>query len=149
MRVFLDEGAPMAKLLRHTGSHGVSPKYVAGLLSHFDGEIGITPATQQPLIAPLTERELEVLRLLADGLSNQEIARQLVAALGRAKTHTASLYRKLMRSAVLRRWRAPENSAFCNGLLPTLLNPKQTLNTPFDRWQASCAGLYCALTIKK
>jgi LuxR family maltose regulon positive regulatory protein len=95
MRIFLDEGAPMAKLLRQAGSHGVLPKYVALLLSHFDREIGEISAMQQPLIEPLTERELEVLHLLEDGLSNQEIARQLVAALGRAKTHTASLYRKL------------------------------------------------------
>jgi ATP/maltotriose-dependent transcriptional regulator MalT len=95
VRVFLDEGAPMAKLLRHAGSHGVSPKYVAGLLSQFDREIGITPGAHQPLIEPLTVRELEVLRLLADGLSNGEIARQLVVALGTVKTHTASLYRKL------------------------------------------------------
>jgi LuxR family maltose regulon positive regulatory protein len=95
VRVFLDEGAPMAELLRHAGSHGISSKYVAELLSQFDGEIGFTPDTQQPLIEPLTERELEVLRLLAEGLSNQEIANELVVALGTAKTHTASLYRKL------------------------------------------------------
>jgi LuxR family maltose regulon positive regulatory protein len=95
VRAFLDEDAPMANLLRHAGSHGISPKYVAELLSQFDSEIGKTPATQQPLIEPLTERELEVLRLLADGLSNQEIASTLVVALGTAKTHTASLYRKL------------------------------------------------------
>jgi LuxR family maltose regulon positive regulatory protein len=94
-RVFLDEGLPMVKLLRHAGSHGVSPKYVAELLSKFDREMGTIPALHHPLIEPLTERELEVLRLLADGLSNQEIARQLVIALGTAKTHTASLYRKL------------------------------------------------------
>jgi LuxR family maltose regulon positive regulatory protein len=95
VRVFLDEGAPMAKLLRHAGSRGISPKYVAELLSQFDSEIGAAPAAQQPLIEPLTERELEVLRLLADGLSNQDIANKLVVALGTVKTHTASLYRKL------------------------------------------------------
>jgi LuxR family maltose regulon positive regulatory protein len=95
VRVFLDEGAPMAILLRHAGSRGILPKYVAELLSQFESEIGVTPATQQPLIEPLTGRELEVLRLLADGLSNQEIASTLVVALGTAKTHTASLYRKL------------------------------------------------------
>ena len=95
MRAFLDEGTPMATLLRRAGSHGISPKYVAGLLSQFDNEIGIKPATHQPLIEPLTERELEVLRFLADGLSNQEICRRLVIAMGTAKSHTASLYRKL------------------------------------------------------
>jgi LuxR family maltose regulon positive regulatory protein len=94
-RVFLDEGAPMARLLRQAGSHGIAPKYVAGLLSQIDREIGITPARQQPLIEPLTDRELQVLRLLVDGLSNQEIANRLVVALGTVKTHTASLYRKL------------------------------------------------------
>jgi LuxR family maltose regulon positive regulatory protein len=95
VRAFLDESAPIAKLLRRAGSHGISPKYVAELLSQFDREVGIVPASQQPLIEPLTERELEVLHLLADGMSNQEIARKLVVALGTAKTHTASLYRKL------------------------------------------------------
>ena len=73
----------------------MSPKYVAGLLSQFDRESGTIPGTQQPLIEPLTDRELEVLRLMAEGLSNQEIASQLVVALGTIKTHTASLYRKL------------------------------------------------------
>ncbi len=95
VRVFLDEGTAMANLLRHAGSHGLSPKYVAALLSQFDRDVAITPAAQQPLIEPLTDRELEVLRLLADGLSNQEIARTLSIALGTAKTHTSSLYRKL------------------------------------------------------
>jgi len=95
VRVFLDEGAPMAKLLRYAGSHGVAPKYVAGLLPQFEREISPTPAAQQPLIEPLTERELQVLHLLADGLSNQTIADQLVVALGTVKAHTASLFRKL------------------------------------------------------
>jgi LuxR family maltose regulon positive regulatory protein len=95
VRIFLDEGAPMTKLLRAAGSHGVSPKYVAGLLSQFEKEIGATSTAQQPLIEPLTERELQVLHLLADGLSNQAIAEKLVVALGTVKTHTASLFRKL------------------------------------------------------
>jgi LuxR family maltose regulon positive regulatory protein len=95
VRVFLDEGAPMAGLLRRAGSHGISPKYVAGLLSQFDRGVGGTTATRQPLIEPLTERELDVLRLLAEGLSNQAMATRLVVALGTVKTHTASLYRKL------------------------------------------------------
>jgi LuxR family maltose regulon positive regulatory protein len=64
-------------------------------LSFYDKEVGFTPATQQPLIEPLTERELQVLRLLAEGLSNQEIANNLVVAVGTIKTHTASLYRKM------------------------------------------------------
>ncbi len=94
-RLFLDEGAPMAILLRRAASHGIAPKYVAGLLSQFDREAGDTAVSRQPLIEPLTERELEVLHLLAEGLSNQEMADRLVVAMGTVKAHTASLYRKL------------------------------------------------------
>jgi LuxR family maltose regulon positive regulatory protein len=95
LRIFLDEGAPMAELLRHAGSRGIAPKYVAKLLSEFKGSSGAAPASQQPLIEPLTDRELQVLRLLAEGLSNRAIADRLVVALGTVKSHTASLYRKL------------------------------------------------------
>ena len=95
LRIFLDEGAPMIELLRHAGSRGIAPKYVANLLSEFNQGAGATPASQQPLIKPLTDRELQVLRLLAEGLSNQAIADRLVVALGTVKSHTASLYRKL------------------------------------------------------
>jgi LuxR family maltose regulon positive regulatory protein len=95
LRVFLDEGAPMAELLRHAGSRGIAPKYVARLLSEFNRGAGAPPVSQQPLIEPLTDRELQVLRLIAAGLSNQAIAERLVVAVGTVKTHTASLYRKL------------------------------------------------------
>ena len=95
VRVFLDEDEPMAGLLRQAGSHGMAPKYVAKLLSKFPKGVGAASATRQPLIEPLTERELQVLRLLAEGLNNQAMANRLVVALGTVKTHTASLYRKL------------------------------------------------------
>ena len=95
LRVFLEAGEPMADLLRHAGSRGIAPKYVSRLLSAFGEEAGAAPGSQQPLIEPLTERELQVLRLIAEGLSNQEIADRLVVAVGTIKTHTASLYRKL------------------------------------------------------
>jgi LuxR family maltose regulon positive regulatory protein len=95
LRIFLDEGAPMAELLRRAGSHGIASKYVVKLLSEFSQDAGAAPASQQPLIEPLTDRELQVLRLLAEGLSNRAIAERLVVALGTVKSHTASLYRKL------------------------------------------------------
>jgi LuxR family maltose regulon positive regulatory protein len=47
------------------------------------------------LIEPLSERELEVLQIMALGRTNQEIARQLIIAPGTVKAHTASIYRKL------------------------------------------------------
>ena len=95
LRTFLDEGAPIMELLRLAASHSIAPKYVAGILSHFDRGAARTRGAQQPLIEPLTERELQVLQLLAEGLSNQAIAGQLIVALGTVKTHTASVYRKL------------------------------------------------------
>jgi LuxR family maltose regulon positive regulatory protein len=95
LRIFLDEGAPIANLLRRAASRGIAPRYAARLLASFS-ESGVAPApSRQPLIEPLTVRELEILRLIADGLTNQEIARRLVLAVGTVKTHTASLYRKL------------------------------------------------------
>jgi LuxR family maltose regulon positive regulatory protein len=95
LRAFLDESAPIIELLRHAGSRGIAPKYVAKLLSEFNQGIGPAPDLQQPLIEPLTSRELQVLRLIAEGLPNQAIADRLVVALGTVKSHTASLYRKL------------------------------------------------------
>jgi LuxR family maltose regulon positive regulatory protein len=95
VRVFLDEGEPMAELLRCAGSQGILPKYVAKLLSEYDRLSDIRPIFKQPLIEPLSERELEVLRLIAEGLSNQAIAQRFVLSVGTVKAHTASIYRKL------------------------------------------------------
>lgn len=91
-RVFLDEGAPMVDLLRRAGSRGIVPKYVARLLSF---ETDVVSTTSQPLIEPLSEREIEVLGLIASGLSNQDIAEKLVLSVGTVKAHTSSIYRKL------------------------------------------------------
>lgn len=52
-------------------------------------------AKQSSLIDPLSERELEVLRLFAEGLSNQEIADKLIISLGTVKAHSSNIYRKL------------------------------------------------------
>jgi LuxR family maltose regulon positive regulatory protein len=92
VRVFLDDGAPMAKLLRHAGSKGLTPKYISWLLTQFEGKALITP---QPLIEPLSERELEILRLIASGKSNQEIAAQLVISIGTVKSHLSHIFNKL------------------------------------------------------
>ncbi len=95
LRVFLNEGAPMAELLRRAGTRGIEPQFVAKLLSEFE-QIADNPITVvQPLIEPLSNRELEILHLLADGLSNSEIAARCVISIGTVKAHTASIYRKL------------------------------------------------------
>jgi len=104
VRVFLDEGQPMQMLLAQWLAHaspGPVRDYAIRLLSHFDAEPHVVTASQEiaspagNLVEPLSQRELEVLHLMALGRTNQEIAQQLIVAPGTIKAHTASIYRKL------------------------------------------------------
>ena len=92
VRIFVDEGAPMAALLAALPEGAES--YVRLLLSAL-GEAEIKRPTKQALLDPLSERELEVLRLLASDLSGPQIARELVVSLNTVRTHTKSIYAKL------------------------------------------------------
>lgn len=100
VRTFADEGAAMAALLRQAQARGLFTGYVAKLLSAFDGE---RPATQAEAThgwmidegEALSERELEVLRLIAEGLSNREIAEQLFVSIGTIKKHLNNIFFKL------------------------------------------------------
>jgi LuxR family maltose regulon positive regulatory protein len=99
IRSFVDQGAPMAALLQvHRAIE--SSAYVDTLLAAFVAEgIGPLPSAATPpsfrLPEPLSERELEVLRLIAAGRSNREIAETLVLALGTVKAHLHNIYGKL------------------------------------------------------
>ena len=103
MRIFLAEGSSMAELIREIAKRGIMPNYTRKLLSAFEAERkGLdveTPPFAAPasssLIEPLSQRELEVLRLFKTELSGPEIANQLVVALSTIRTHTESIYRKL------------------------------------------------------
>jgi LuxR family maltose regulon positive regulatory protein len=100
VRTFVDEGDAMVRLLRRALAEGIAPRYVSQLLAAFgDSAQSVPPAAQaladQPLIEPLTERELEVLRLIAAGLSNREIAQELFVAVSTVKTHINHIYGKL------------------------------------------------------
>jgi LuxR family maltose regulon positive regulatory protein len=95
VRLFLDEGSSMIELLRHAGSKGIEPQYVAMILAGESQQADTVAQETQPLIDPLSERELEILNLLAEGCTNQEIAERLIIALGTVKAHTVNIYRKL------------------------------------------------------
>ncbi len=96
-RTFVDEGRAMSALLHRALSRGVTANYTARLLAAFASvDQGIQPS---PAVVPfneaLSERELEVLRLLASGTSNQEIAGELSIALTTARKHVSNIIRKL------------------------------------------------------
>jgi LuxR family transcriptional regulator, maltose regulon positive regulatory protein len=108
VRLFLDEGAPMARLLQAAQTRGIAPEYVETLLAAFAKDEGarmrderaaapLHPSSfiPQSLVEPLTSRELEVLQLLADGSSNSEIAQSLIISLGTTKKHIANIFGKL------------------------------------------------------
>jgi LuxR family transcriptional regulator, maltose regulon positive regulatory protein len=102
LRIFLDEGADMAQLVREAAVQGIMPGYTSRLLPSFaaeQSEGGEAPRTDSPasssLVEPLSQRELEVLRLFKTELSGPEIARELVVALSTVRTHTKSIYSKL------------------------------------------------------
>ncbi len=114
VRIFVDEGPSMAHLLGEAAIRKIMPTYTAKLLAAFDREqprnsgkspLPASPASQ-PLIEPLSERELEVLRLLGTDLSGPEIARQLMVSPNTMNTHTKNIYSKLAvnsRRAAVRR----------------------------------------------
>ena len=101
VRIFVDEGPPMARLLYEALSLGIAPNYVQRLLAAFpvsEPEQPKPSKSQIPefeLIEPLSKREIEVLQLIAEGLTNQEIATRLYLSKNTVKVHTRNIYAKL------------------------------------------------------
>ena len=101
IRVFVDEGPPMARLLYKALDREFEPKYVRRLLAAFpvaepmDTDLMKFRGHPSELIEPLSERELEVLQRLAEGLTNREIADRLFLSLNTIKVHTRNIYGKL------------------------------------------------------
>ena len=110
IRLFVDEGLPMAQLMSEAAARGIMPDYTGKLLAAFEaehqrnaGEVPHLPlATSQPLIEPLSERELEILQLIAQGLSNREISERLFLALDTVKGHNRRIFRQTPGSAAHR-----------------------------------------------
>jgi LuxR family maltose regulon positive regulatory protein len=113
VRIFVDEGPPMARLLRQLYQRGVAVEYVTRILAAFEpmgdrrlvtgGKPPASSAVHRPssphgtpvLVERLSERELEVLLLIAEGLTNQEIASRLFLAVNTIKVHTRNINGKL------------------------------------------------------
>jgi LuxR family maltose regulon positive regulatory protein len=101
IRLFVNEGPAMARLLSEALNRGIAPDYVRRLLAAFPidepmrADLKRTEADQSELVEPLSERELEVLQLIAQGLTNREIASRLYLSLHTVKAHSRNIYSKL------------------------------------------------------
>ena len=101
VQTFVDEGPPMAKLLYEALSQGISQDYVQRLLMAFPSdepkktEPSLSKIPKIEMVEPLSEREIEVLQLIAEGLTNQEIATHLYITLNTVKGHARNIYAKL------------------------------------------------------
>ncbi|MFI5086635.1 MAG: LuxR C-terminal-related transcriptional regulator, partial [Actinomycetales bacterium] len=107
VRVFANEGAPMASLLGAAAKQAIAPRYARRLQAA--ATVGRHATGGDPgLLEPLSERELDVLRLLGSDLDGPAIARELMVSLNTVRTHTSHIYTKLgvtNRRAALRRAR--------------------------------------------
>ncbi len=102
VRLFVDEGVPLAEMLSEAAERGVSADYVGKLLAAFErqeqdsGQTGESASAGQAWpVEPLSRRELEVLQLIALGLSNREIGERLFLALSTVKGHSRAIFDKL------------------------------------------------------
>jgi LuxR family maltose regulon positive regulatory protein len=108
VRMFLDEGSNMVQLLREASAREIMPDYTDKLLAAFEAEkresedkpdlpsaLPEGHRDSEPLIDPLSQRELKILQLIAQGLSNREIGERLFLALDTVKGHNRKIFDKL------------------------------------------------------
>jgi LuxR family maltose regulon positive regulatory protein len=103
MRSFLDQGQEMARLVYEAANLGLAPGFTGRLLAAFDLEReGATNISEvmadtavEEIIEPLSEREIEVLQLIAVGFSNRQVAQELYLSMSTVKAHTYNIYGKL------------------------------------------------------
>jgi LuxR family maltose regulon positive regulatory protein len=100
VRTFVDHGPPMRQLLQHAAVRDLAPDYISSLLAAFsdspeDKQLQNSIPKIQALAEPLKERELSIVRLMAAGLSNREIAEELCLSINTVKWYTTHIYGKL------------------------------------------------------
>jgi LuxR family maltose regulon positive regulatory protein len=104
VRTFVDEGPLMAQLLSEAAARGIRPEYIGKLLAAFvdatkdDADASIRrrmELTPSSLVEPLSAREIEVLQLVAQGLTNKQVADRLYLSLHTVKAHARNIYGKL------------------------------------------------------
>jgi len=102
IRLFVDEGQPLAELLRLAISRNIAPEYAGKLLAAFAASVpDAIPideeriVNKQNLVEPLSEREIEVLRLMAEGYKYKEIADRLFVSINTVRHHIRHVYDKL------------------------------------------------------
>jgi LuxR family maltose regulon positive regulatory protein len=100
VRMFLDEGSSMLQLLREASAREIMPDYTDKLLTAFESEKRKSEdkpdlLLAQSLIEPLSQRELKIIQLIAQGLSNREIGERLFLALNTVKGHNRKIFDKL------------------------------------------------------
>ena len=99
IRIFVDEGQAMSQLLNKTLDRGIAPNYIQRVLTAFPtGETEQAVPSQKlvaELVEPLSQREVEILKLIGQGLSNREISERLFLALDTVKGHNRKIFSKL------------------------------------------------------
>jgi LuxR family maltose regulon positive regulatory protein len=101
IRIFVDEGPPMGSLLYEALKRHISPDYISQLLAAFPGDELEKPDPSIPqthkakLVEPLSDREIEVLQLISEGLTNSEIGSRLYLSPNTVKAHARNIYAKI------------------------------------------------------
>ena len=97
VRMFVDEGAPMASLLSRMKEHSYAKQLLAGFSGGFSEQFQASSEQREhsPLVESLSEREVEILSLVAEGFKNKEIAAKLFISLNTVLYHTKNIYGKL------------------------------------------------------
>ncbi len=99
--IFIDEGSSMSRLLYEAAKAGIRTAYVRLLLDHFPSNkpevktMAKIEAKQNGLMEPLSDREIDVLQLIAEGMSNEQLGEKLFISVHTVKVHTRNIYAKL------------------------------------------------------